>query len=58
MSLPEALDFLALCLLLYFACTAEREEGNLWVRGRAANLHNALIGQLWIEWGFFAGLYY
>jgi hypothetical protein len=28
------------------------------IKVRAANLHNALIGQLWLTGGFFAGLYY
>jgi hypothetical protein len=57
-NLPVALDFLALSLLLYFYCTAEREEGKLWVRLRAAFLHNALIGRLWLTGGFFTRLYY
>ena len=63
MNLPQAQDFEALSFMLYFNCTAEREEGKLmepalleWqisLKG-AATLHNALMGQLWCQRGFCA----
>jgi hypothetical protein len=67
MNLPQAQDFEALSFMLYFNCTAEREEGKLmepalleWqisLKG-AATLHNALMGQLWCQRGFLCGCSY
>jgi hypothetical protein len=65
MNLLQPRGLFSTFLFCFIFCTAEREEGQLMESGigmpdiiaRAANLHNALIGQLWIEGGFFARLY-